>query len=102
MQTGLGGKVVVVTGATANIGRGIALAFAAEGARVVAVGRDRDQGERVAEAARAKGAAAAVFLPADVTNRAAVAELFSEIEARFGVTDVLVNNVGGNYTFGLF
>ena len=40
MQTGLAGKVVIVTAATANIGRGIALAFAAEGARVVIVGRD--------------------------------------------------------------
>jgi 2-hydroxycyclohexanecarboxyl-CoA dehydrogenase len=102
METGLGGKVVVVTGATANIGRGIALAFAAEGALVVAIGRDRDQGERVAAAARAKGAATAVFLPADVTDRAAVTEIFGEIEARFGVTDVLVNNVGGNYNLGLF
>ncbi len=40
MQTGLAGKVVIVTAATANIGRGIALAFAAEGARVVITGRD--------------------------------------------------------------
>ena len=40
MQTGLAGKVVIVTAATANIGRGIALSFAAEGARVVIVGRD--------------------------------------------------------------
>jgi len=39
VQTGLAGKVVIVTGATANIGRGIALAFAAEGARVVIVAR---------------------------------------------------------------
>ncbi len=39
MQTGLAGKVV--TAATANIGRGIALAFAAEGARVVITGRDQ-------------------------------------------------------------
>jgi 2-hydroxycyclohexanecarboxyl-CoA dehydrogenase len=38
VQTGLAGKVVIVTAATANIGRGIALAFAAEGARVVIVG----------------------------------------------------------------
>jgi NAD(P)-dependent dehydrogenase (short-subunit alcohol dehydrogenase family) len=39
VQTGLADKVVIVTAATANIGRGIALAFAAEGARVVIVGR---------------------------------------------------------------
>ena len=45
MDLGLTGKVVIVTGATANIGRAIALDFAAEGAQVVVVGRDRDAGE---------------------------------------------------------
>ena len=40
VQTGPAGKVVIVTATTANIGRGIALALAAEGARVVIVGRD--------------------------------------------------------------
>jgi NAD(P)-dependent dehydrogenase (short-subunit alcohol dehydrogenase family) len=41
VQTGLAGKVVIVTTATANIGRGIALAFADDGARVVITGRPR-------------------------------------------------------------
>ena len=54
MQTGLAGKVVIVTAATANIGRGIALAFAAEGARVVINGRDPVAGELVAKLARAR------------------------------------------------
>ena len=40
--------MVVVTGSTANIGRAIALAFAAEGARVALVGRDRAKGEEIA------------------------------------------------------
>jgi NAD(P)-dependent dehydrogenase (short-subunit alcohol dehydrogenase family) len=52
VQTGLAGKVVIVTAATANIGRGIALAFAAEGARVVIVGRDAAAGQLVAKLAR--------------------------------------------------
>ena len=52
MQTGLAGKVVIVTAATANIGRGIALAFAAEGARVTITGRDPVAGELVAKLAR--------------------------------------------------
>lgn len=39
MDTGISGKVVIVTGATANIGRAIVLAFAAEGARVAISGR---------------------------------------------------------------
>jgi NAD(P)-dependent dehydrogenase (short-subunit alcohol dehydrogenase family) len=41
MDLNLAGTVVVVTGATANIGRAIALEFAAEGAKLIAVGRDQ-------------------------------------------------------------
>ena len=47
MDLGLRGKVAIVTAATANIGRGIALELASEGAIVVAVGRDADAGEAV-------------------------------------------------------
>ena len=50
MDLNLAGTVVVVTGATANIGRAIALEFAAEGAKLIAVGRDAEAGERVAAA----------------------------------------------------
>jgi 2-hydroxycyclohexanecarboxyl-CoA dehydrogenase len=67
VQTGLAGKVVIVTAATANIGRGIALAFAAEGALVVMVGRDAAAGQLVAKLAREQGAADAFWRPADMT-----------------------------------
>lgn len=96
MITGLENKVVVVTGATANIGRGIALAFAGEGARVVVSGRDNEAGELVAKLAREAGAAAAIWQRADVTVEADVAALISRAIAEFGQIDVLVNNVGGN------
>ncbi|MFT4045647.1 MAG: SDR family NAD(P)-dependent oxidoreductase, partial [Solimonas sp.] len=52
MDLQLTGKVVIVTGATANIGRAIALDFAAEGARLVAVGRDEAAGARLLADAR--------------------------------------------------
>ncbi|SFO50364.1 SDR family NAD(P)-dependent oxidoreductase [Amycolatopsis rubida] len=96
MDTGLAGKVVIVTGATANIGRGIALAFAAEGAKVVVVGRDHDAGKRVTALALETGAAGAMWHAADVTERDAVAGMVSRTVSEFGVVDVLVNNVGGN------
>ncbi|TAL01494.1 MAG: SDR family oxidoreductase [Rhodospirillaceae bacterium] len=98
MDTGLAGKVAIVTGATANIGRAIALALAAEGVRLVAVGRDRKQGEEVAKQAQARGAANAVFLATDVTDRRAVEGMVADVIKRFGTVDVLVNNVGGNTT----
>ena len=96
MQTGLTGRVVIITGATANIGRGIALAFADEGARVVIVGRDAVAGQLVAKLARERGAADALWRPADMTVEEDVAVMVKDTVAAFGQIDVLVNNVGGN------
>lgn len=101
MDFGLAGKVVIVTGATANIGRAIALEFAAEGARVVAVGRDEAAGGRVVELARVKGAHQAVFVQADLLQPDAAREVLAAAET-LGTVEVLVNNVGGNVGSGLF
>lgn len=57
LKTGLDGRTVVVTGGNANIGRAIALAFAAEGAQVAIVGRDAAQGEKVRDLLVSRGAA---------------------------------------------
>ena len=102
MDMGLGGRVVVVTGATANIGRAIALSFAREGARVVVVGRDEVQGKIVVETARELGAPDALWVGCDVTDPNAVADLARAVLDRFGAIDVLVNNVGGNVDVGPF
>jgi 2-hydroxycyclohexanecarboxyl-CoA dehydrogenase len=102
MQTGLSGKVVIVTGATANIGRGIALAFAEEGACVAVVGRDSIAGEEVVRLARERGAADAWWQPADVTVEEDVRTMVAAVAARHGRIDVLVNNVGGNLSVGPF
>jgi len=96
MDTGLQGKAVLVTGATTNIGRGIARAFALEGARVAIGGRDAEAGAVVVAEALGAGAAEAVFLAADLLDPAAAAGLVREAEARFGPLDVVVNNAGGN------
>ncbi|CAN7527003.1 SDR family NAD(P)-dependent oxidoreductase [Phenylobacterium sp. LjRoot225] len=101
MDFGLAGKVVIVTGATANIGRAVALEFAAEGARVVAVGRDEAAGARVVEQARARGADQAVFVRADLLDHQSPARILDAAEA-LGPVAVLVNNVGGNVGSGLF
>ena len=96
METGLAGRTVVVTGGNANIGKGISLAFAGEHANVVVVGRDEVHGHRTVELARDRGAAAAMWHAADVTDRAQVLTMVDAVEDRFGTVDVLVNNVGGN------
>lgn len=96
MKTGLEGRVVIVTAATANIGRGIALAFAEEGAKVVVVGRDEEAGATVVELALERGAQDAWWYRADLTVESEVRAMVAATVERFGQLDVLVNNLGGN------
>lgn len=101
MELGLAGKVVIVTGATANIGRAIALEFASEGARIVAVGRDEAAGARVVQLAKDRGSPEAIFVRADLTDPQAP-HVIMDRAAQLGPVLVLVNNVGGNVGAGVF
>ncbi|MBC2667837.1 SDR family NAD(P)-dependent oxidoreductase [Novosphingobium piscinae] len=101
MDLGLKDKSVVVTGATANIGRAVALDFAREGARLLLVGRDLAAGAQVVEQARELGAGSAEFLAIDLLEDKAPARIVAAAEQAGGV-DVLINNVGGNVGAGLF
>jgi NAD(P)-dependent dehydrogenase (short-subunit alcohol dehydrogenase family) len=87
------GRTALVTGAGSGIGRGIALAFAAEGAHVVVAGRRREPlDETTALIEQAGGKALAVT--ADVTRAADVQALVEAAVDRFGSLDVAVNNAG--------
>jgi NAD(P)-dependent dehydrogenase (short-subunit alcohol dehydrogenase family) len=87
------GRTVLVTGAGSGIGRAIALAFAAEGARVVAAGRRIEAlEETVALAGKAGGTAVARV--ADVSRAADVEALVRGVAEEFGSLDVAVNNAG--------
>ena len=85
--------VVLVTGALTGIGRATALAFAREGARVVASGRREEEGRRLVEELRALGADAE-FRLADVRKEDDVRGLIEWTVERFGRLDAAVNNAG--------
>jgi gluconate 5-dehydrogenase len=102
----LDGKVAIVTGSSRGIGRAIALGFAREGARVVVVGRTSDPGAAALtiegtarEIAEAGGKAMAVRC--DITQEAEVHGLVQEVIDRWGAIDVLVNNAGVTWAYGL-
>ena len=90
----LQGRTAVVTGSGRNIGRSIALAFAAEGARVVVNGHtDRGRVDAVVAEIEAAGGSA-IGVMADVSSPDEVQRLVSECEAAFGPVDITVSNVG--------
>ncbi len=89
MRLGLEGRVCVVTGSTAGIGRETARLLAEEGARVVVNGRDA----ATVEAAAAE-LGAALGVAADLTEPEAPVELVRRAEEALGRVDCLVNNVG--------
>jgi 3-oxoacyl-[acyl-carrier protein] reductase len=93
MELGLQGKVALVTGSSRGIGRGIALAFAAEGCDLLLTGRDAAALEEVAGAIRGKGRNAAVRA-LDLREPGAATTLVEAVRAELGHLDILVNNAG--------
>src|SRR2546430_2154975 len=84
-------RVIVITGASAGVGRAVAKAFAREGARIGLIARGRAGLEGARRDVEASGGQALV-LPLDVADAAAVERAADEIEEKLGPIDVWVNN----------
>ncbi|WP_329485986.1 glucose 1-dehydrogenase [Kitasatospora sp. NBC_01246] len=93
MTTRFADKSVLVTGGGTGIGRGIALAFAREGARVAVAGRTEGPLAETVRLIEEEGGKA-VALVGDVADGADAARLVRETVARLGALDIAVNNAG--------
>jgi len=87
------GKVAVITGASRGIGRSIALALAAEGAKIVVVDLDLAATEAVVAELKGQGAEA-VAVVGNVTNAVDAEKMIDAAVQSFGRVDILVNNAG--------
>ena len=90
----LQGKVVFITGASAGIGAATALAFAAEGARLLLAARRAGKLAETASAALGRGAPSVHSIDLDVRDHRAVQNAIDSLPAEWAAIDILVNNAG--------
>jgi NAD(P)-dependent dehydrogenase (short-subunit alcohol dehydrogenase family) len=94
MSAKFDGKVVLVAGGTGGLGRAVTLAFLAEGARVVATYRGKEEFDALKNAA-GKNESNLEGHAVDVTDEIAVRQLIEKIVGKFRRLDAMVNTVGG-------
>ena len=87
------GKVALITGGNAGIGRATAIEFARLGAKVVITGRRENEGHQVVEEIKASGGDA-IFVKTDVSKERDVAAMVRQTVATFGRLDFAFNNAG--------
>ena len=95
VNSGMGGKVVLITGGTSGIGKAAARALAGMGATVVITGRNEERGKRALQEIREESGNDGVeLILADLTVQDEVRRLAEELRERHNQLEVLVNNAG--------
>ncbi len=90
----LSDKIVLITGASAGIGRACAETFAEAGARLLLIARRKDRLQELAAHLKEKHGAASYIIELDVRDRKAVQQVFNKLPDAWQNIDVLVNNAG--------
>jgi len=93
----LEGKVALITGGTSGIGQATVELFAAEGAKVLIVGRNAERGTEIAE----RLGPSTRFFKADVMHEEEIAGAVAAAQSAFGRLDILFNNAGGTVEGGV-
>lgn len=101
MDLHLSGKTALVTGASAGIGRGIALALGGEGVRLAIAARRKAELEDVAQEIEAAGGAAPYVIRADLMDETAPQSIADAALGALGSVQILINNAGGSRPFAL-
>ena len=96
MSKQLESKIAVITGAGRGIGRGIAIGFAEQGAKVVCAARTQAQLDDTIQAIHDSGGQA-IALSCDVTRPDDVRDLYAETRSHYGPVDIVIANAGGNF-----
>jgi len=91
----LSGKIALITGGSKGLGKAMAIALGAAGAPIALVSRDLKQLKNSAAEVNEAGGNAEIF-QADVTNEDDVRRLETEVAARLGKVQILINNAGIN------
>jgi short-subunit dehydrogenase len=86
-------QVVIVTGASAGIGRSLAILLASQGGKVVIAARRADRLEQVAAECRTRGGEV-MAIPTDVSDESQCKALIEQTIAKYGRLDMLINNAG--------
>lgn len=94
MSDSIKNRIVLITGASAGIGRACAETFAREGAQLILTARRADRLKVLAEDLMKRYAARCHSVPLDVTNRAAVETAIANLPEEWAAIDILINNAG--------
>jgi NAD(P)-dependent dehydrogenase (short-subunit alcohol dehydrogenase family) len=101
LTTGLEGKVVLITGGSGGIGRAVASALAAQGARLAICGRDEPRLQQTVDEIRAGSRADILPIKANMTKLNDIRRFVGAAMSKFGRIDILVNNAGGLHVGGV-